>query len=446
MRGALDSVMRLVRTDHGVIARDMSTIFLFILLAKAAAAAKEMAVAWRFGTGPTVDAYLFVFNIVSIPIVVWYAVMSVVFIPLSARIASVAPDDERRFRAELFGASLLLGVLLAILLWALLHLALRLTGFGLNDETHALAIASVNWLVLTIPVGLAVNYGSVLLMARGRHVNSLLEGAPALALLLILLLWNGGLLALLLGTLAGWALHLLLTGGALAWGRGLPRPRFAFSAQAWRDFRAGVGMMLVAQLLLALTAVVDQLFAASLASGSISALGYATRVLSLFLALGATTIGRAMLPVFARVRQSDEQGLHSLARHWTAGTFLAGLAVLLVGWTTSEWLVRLLFERGAFSASDTQTVAEVLRWGLLQIPFYFAVMAASQAIFSFGRYRIAATIAAVSLAVKVLFSFLLVPALGLVGLMVATAAMHGVTFMLILYALHRMRAQARSAR
>lgn len=38
----------------------------------------------------------------------------------------------------------------------------------------------------------------------------------------------------------------------------------------------------------------------------------------------------------------------------------------------APWVVRLLFEREAFTAENTFAVSEVLRIRLLQLPFYFA--------------------------------------------------------------------------
>ena len=429
---------RLVQGDHGRIARDMSAIFLFVLLAKVGAAAKEMVVAWHYGTGAIVDAYLFVFNMVGIPVVVWYSVLSTVFIPLSARLSSTASEDERHFRSELAGLNLLIGFVCAFALWVGLRLLLSWSSLGLDGPTHALALYSVNWLVWLIPLGLVANYGSVLLMADRRHINSLLEGAPALGLLAVLIFWHGGIAALLWGTLAGAVLHLLLTLGALA-RHGVPStPRLGFASPAWHDFRAGIWAMLIAQMLLALTVVVDQLFAADLGSGSIATLGYATRILSLFLTLGATTIGRAMLPVFSGIRHRDPGALPRVAAQWAGWCFLAGAVAVVIGWVLAEWIVRLLFERGAFTDEDTIRVAEVLQWGLLQMPFYFAMMAGQQALFSFSRYRFAAYLAAVSLAVKTLLSFLLVPGLGLTGLMVATAGMYAASALLTGYALMKL--------
>ena len=56
-----------------------------MLIAKFAGAAKEMAVAWRYGVSATVDAYVFVFNLINMPVSIWFSVLTVVLIPIIAK-------------------------------------------------------------------------------------------------------------------------------------------------------------------------------------------------------------------------------------------------------------------------------------------------------------------------------------------------------------------------
>jgi peptidoglycan biosynthesis protein MviN/MurJ (putative lipid II flippase) len=436
----IKAVSTLLRSDHGTILRDMTTVAFFLFLAKLAAAAKEMVVAWRYGTGTVVDAYLFVFNIVSVPVAVWYSVLSVVLIPLLARLRQSDQSSVARFRRELLGCTIIVGIAVGFSVWLLLRLSLAASSLGLPPETRALAVASVDWLVWLIPLGLMVHFGSVLLMASGRHTNSLLEGAQPLTLLLLLLLLStGGIWVLIAGTLLGALAQLALTAVVAARGAILTRPLFSFTSPAWSEFRAGIGLMLIAQAALALTTVVDQLFAADLGVGAISTLGYSNRVLGLFLSLGATAVGRATLPIYSRVRYADPTALPPLARKWCLFMLVGGGIVWLFGWMAADWMVRILFERGAFTHQDTLAVSAVLRWGLSQIPFYFAMFAASMAVFSFGFYRTAAVLAVLSLLTKTALSFLLVPQFGLSGLMLSTTATYAVSAGMLFILLGRFR-------
>ncbi|MBX3560577.1 MAG: polysaccharide biosynthesis C-terminal domain-containing protein [Sphingomonas sp.] len=412
------------------------------MIAKGVAAAKEMVVAQTFGTGSVVDAYLFVFNLIMMPAALWYSIAIAVVIPLDGRLRNSAPAEERRFRGELLGAVVLLGFATGLVVWLALRLLLDFSTLGLEAETHRHAVTAVNYLAFAVPLGLAANSGSVLLMSRGRHANSLLEGMPALVLLGALLLWSvGGLQVLLWGTLAGFAAQLVIT--MLLLGREAPRPRFGFASPAWAEFRAGAGIMFATQLLMALTTVVDQFFAADMAGGSIATLGYATRIQALFLALGATAIGRAILPVFVRMKASDPDALYHVARRWTWLLFASGTGAVLLIWPFAEHIVRLLFERGAFTTDDTREVTEVLRWSLTQLPFYFAMITASQLLYSVARYRLAAWLAFAGLILKLSLSFILVGPLGLVGLVVSTTAMQAFSCGVLLWTLRTRQPKAR---
>src|SRR5262245_35463925 len=108
-RAAITSRIRNAHPDHRSIARGMAMGALFVFLSKSAGAAKEMAVAWRYGVSEVVDSYLFIFNLVSWPVVVWFSVLSVVLVPLAATIREGKPKDLCRFRAELLGLTFLLG-------------------------------------------------------------------------------------------------------------------------------------------------------------------------------------------------------------------------------------------------------------------------------------------------------------------------------------------------
>ena len=66
--------------DHQAIARGMVLVVLFVFFGKLAGAAKEVAIAWRYGVSEEVDAYLLVLNLVSWPVGVWFSVLTVVLV------------------------------------------------------------------------------------------------------------------------------------------------------------------------------------------------------------------------------------------------------------------------------------------------------------------------------------------------------------------------------
>jgi putative peptidoglycan lipid II flippase len=104
---------------------------------------------------------------------------------------------------------------------------------------------------------------------------------------------------------------------------------------------------------------------------------------------------------------------------------------MLVSWLLAPWGVKLLFERGAFTAEDTMIVAEVLRYGLTQLPFYFAAIVLVSLLSSQGRYLAIALVAGSNLLVKLATMAILTPALGINGIALSTTIMYAASFLLL---------------
>src|SRR3546814_4427183 len=112
--------------------------------------------------------------------------------------------------------------------------------------------------------------------------------------------------------------------------------------------------MLVGQIAMSFVGPIDQYTAAGLGANANATLGYASRLLSLLLGLGAASVGRAALPVLADIQaRGDQHRARSTALKWSVLMVLAGAVVTAVGWLLAPWGVALLFERGAFTADDT---------------------------------------------------------------------------------------------
>ncbi len=423
--------LRDAHPDHHAIARGMAWVVLFVLLGSIARAAKEVAIAYRYGVSAEVDAYLFVFNLVSWPVGVWFSVLTVVLVPLAARIRQGAPAELPRFRSELLGLTLLLGLVLAFLGWLGLPVLLRASWTGLPMATMATAEILAPTLTLLAPLGVIVSLFSAWMLAAGRHVNTLLESVPALTILVVLLaIPGGGAEPLVWGTLAGFAFHLVSLAVPLARQREIEAPRFTVRSPQWTPFWRGFGIMLGGQALMSFTGIIDQFFAAHLGTGAISTLTYANRILALILGIGALAVSRATLPVFSEAQAQGGQQINHVAEHWMRIMFALGMFAMSVSWLLAPWGVKFLFERGAFTAQDTAIVTEALRYGLAQLPFYFTGIVLVSLLASQRRHREIAGVASINLLIKVVASFGLVPWLGLKGLVLSTAFMYSTSMVL----------------
>jgi len=426
--------------DHHAIARGMAWVILFVFLGKLAGAAKEMAIAYRYGVSEDVDAYLFVLNLVSWPVGVWFSVLTVVLVPLAARIRHNSSVDLPRFRSELLGLTLLLGMGLMLFAWLGLPLLLRSPWTGLPPTSVSIATNMVSGLALLAPLGVLISLFSAWMLSAGRHANTLLESVPALVLLVAILSFpGGGAEPLVWGTVVGFAFHLASLAVPLARRGEIEAPSFTRQSPQWPAFWQGFGIMLAGQALMSFIGIIDQFFAAHLGTGSIATLSYANRILALIFGLGATAVARATLPVFSQAQAQGEcqLHLHRVAAHWVRLLFVFGVVAMIVGWWLAPWAVKLLFERGAFIARDTEAVTEVLCYGLVQLPFYFAGLVLVSYASSQRRYILLFWSGVIGIIFKMIANVVLVPIFGIKGIVLAWAVVYALNALLFWLALGR---------
>lgn len=168
-------------------------------------------------------------------------------------------------------------------------------------------------------------------------------------------------------------------------------------------------------------AFLDTWLASFLVSGSISYLYYANRVFQLPLALFAIATSVALFPTIAKaIRNKDEQkALAFLRKAFYILFALLGTATL-IGIVFDNFIVRLLFERGAFETSDTTQTAAILTMYLIGLlPFGLAKIF-SLWLYSYEKQGLAAKITMKSLLWNIIFSLLLILPYGAAGLAFAS--------------------------
>lgn len=436
-------------SQHGRIASGFAWVLFFLLFGKIAGAAKEITVAWRYGVSDVVDAYVFIYNIVTWPVSVWFGILTLVLVPLLTRVASSDPAEAHRFNRELLGFTVLAGAILVALSWFGLPFLLHSSVLTLPEGTlvHALPMSAV--LSATLPIGLCVSLLSARLLANGKHRNSLLEAIPPLAIIVALIVPSHLVpQPLAWGTLAGMALQLVALAHPLRRASALDTPQFTFHSPVWRSFWLAVAAMALGQVLTSLTQLADQFFAADLGTGAISTLGYANRMAMLVLGIAATAIARATLPVLSEAHSARHEGASpvSLGARWALWVFVIGTGVTALAIAVASHGVRILFERGAFHHESTVVVTTVLRHLLLQTPFYGAGLVLVSVLAAQGRYSTITAISAITFTVKLVTATLLVDRFQLVGLAWSTVLMYVTALALLSLAVWRQSSVTSSAR
>jgi putative peptidoglycan lipid II flippase len=122
---------------------------------------------------------------------------------------------------------------------------------------------------------------------------------------------------------------------------------------------------------------------ASTAPSAVSWLYFANRLIELPLGIVGVAMGTVLVPELTRTISAGDRSVvtHAQSRALELATGLALPATLgLI--TLAEPIVRLLFEHGAFTATDTASTARALTWLALGLPAHVLIKALSPAFFA----------------------------------------------------------------
>lgn len=170
-----------------------------------------------------------------------------------------------------------------------------------------------------------------------------------------------------------------------------------------------------------ISAFLDTWLASFLVSGSISYLYYANRVFQLPLALFAIATSVALFPMIAKaIKNKDANRALKLMKK--SSIILLGLLSLatLIGIVFDNEIIWLLFERGAFTSSDTTNTALILTMYLIGLLPYGLAKIFSLWLYSHEKQFLAAKISMKALAFNIVFSLLLIKPYGAAGLAFAS--------------------------
>ena len=435
MRLALPAPLRslLARGAGSTVVSGFLIVAVMTMVAKIVAFAKDAVVAAKLGTADDLDSYMLVFGFLAFILSVLSGGLPESFVPAYAELR------ERRglHRAYRLGVQCMLaqlGVLLAcsLLLALAAPWAVEWATRGFSPAKQQLAVQLLRGLLpFFICYGLALSLGTWLRAGKTFMLPAATPMLVPLGIIIALLLARDQVNAWTLasGTVWGAVLHLGVLLAAVV--RLLPR-----RSRWWRTllhhWEPGLQMVLrnalpflVGGIAFGSAGVVDQTMAAWLTAGSVAVLGYSDKLCTIVLSITAGPASDVLFPHFAElVAQRDWQGLRR--RLFTSGGLiaLASLPMTLALCFLAPWIVRTLFERGAFGPQDTLRVAEVLRYAAFQIPFYIFGIVAARVAVSLQAARYMLGIAFSALALNASLNWLLMRHMGAAGIALSTTIVH----------------------
>ena len=328
----------------------------------------------------------------------------------------------------------------SLLLLALDEWLIGLLTGGFAPEKRALTIELFHLLLPVIVIQGLVKFYGTLLNARRRFglVAMVPMATPLLTVLLLLAAGRADPELLVAGVVVGAAIELVLL---LPLARRLDLlvlPRWHGLDPATRRIMGQYLPTMLGALTGGTALMIDQGMAAMLDSGSVATLSYGGKLIALLLAFSARPLSAAVLPFLAELAAAnDGRRLRHTFHGWLALTVAASLPIVIVLWYFSVPIVRLLFERGAFTAEDTALVATIQGLYALQIPFYLAGVLGSRVLNALSLNQVTAVIGVLNCIANIAFDYVFMLWLGLPGIALATSAVYLCSSLVILVIVQR---------
>jgi len=397
---------------------------------------REIVMASLFGTGMVADCFVVAFRIPNLLRRLFgEGTLSAAFVPTYTEV--LTQGDQRRSR----GLATTVGICLSLLLVVLVILGIfgapfyiKLFVWGWRSDPAKLGL-TVRLAQLLFPYLFFVGLAALAMGILNSHRRFFV---PALSPVVLNLFWIMG--AIVLGGLLGHSLKekaFWMGVGILIGGL------FQFLIQVPLLFKVGfkpvsplplkdemvvrVGRLMIPGIFgLAVSEInylVDTFLASLLPAGSVAALQYGNRLMLLPLGIFGVSLATASLPAMsASAAKGDKEGLVKTLSRSLRGIFFFILPTSLLLISLRYPLVRLLFQRGAFSSSlSTPMTAYALGLYSIGLFAYGGVKVVVQAFYSLKDTKTPVKVGALAMGVNIVLSIILMQFLELGGLALATS-------------------------
>lgn len=417
------------------------TVALLTVFVKVVAVVRELVVAWRFGTGDNIDAFLIALVVPSFIINVVAGSLNAALIPtyIQVRDREGTKAAQRLFAGTtVWGLGVLLITTILIVVTAPLYLPLIASGFSREklDLTFHLLCAIAPVVMLS---GIVVIWGAVL-NAGERFALAALSPmiTPAITVVFLLLIKSWGIFDLAAGLVCGALLEIVVLGAGL-YRQGISlRPRWYGMDPHLRQVAGQYAPRIAGAFLMCSAGLVDQSMAAMLPSGSVAALLYANRVIAFPITLASTALSTAVIPYFSKmVACEDWTGVSRTLNQYMRLIFVTTVPLTGLLLVFSELIVQILFQRGSFTANDTHLVAQIQSCFALQIPFYVAGIFMVNLITAMRLNHILMWVSVFNLIINIVLNYLFLQLLGVKGIALSTSCVYLFSFLYLLLAAQR---------
>jgi putative peptidoglycan lipid II flippase len=419
------------------ILRSTALVMALAVTAKATGLVREIIVAAQFGTSEQMDAFLVAATIASLIFVWLRSPIRVAFVPFF--IDELNAQGERSAWEKgsvIINTVSVFLVIFAAIGWLLSRYLVWLLAPGFSQETKLLAADLTGLMMLSIVfLGIAKLLSAVFHSYQRFGWPGMISTADNLVMIpsIILLTPLVGIYGLVISTVLGTLAQAIVQTPILWKHRSYYKPKVDFTDPTLRRMGWMGFPLLIGTGSTKLASVIDRIFASLLRPGSLSALSYGHRLTYVILELFVNSFTTVLFPLFSKMAGSEDykdfgkklfKSIRTL--FWIGFPVSVGILVL------HEPLVRLVFQRGAFSEESVSLTSEAVVFYAIGLWAYSLSHVLSFAFYSLKDTKTPVVLGLVRLGIKILLSFALIGPMAHAGLALAESLSYIVKAALLL--------------
>ncbi|MCD6310844.1 MAG: murein biosynthesis integral membrane protein MurJ [Elusimicrobia bacterium] len=404
--------MKAELTTNQKIAQASAVLIIASVLGHVLSLGKEILVANYFGITKAMDAFYAAVTIPNMINSMLITVFAAVFIPvfIEHRVKNI--NEANDLASITVTYLMLIFTVFALIIFASSPLIIKYGFHGLSSDVAGLAVKLLKILSFSLILSGLVGIITGLMNSFERFfLPSFSQMFVTIATILFILVFakTHGVFVLAYGLLAGLLLQIVVLIPAVRKQGFLFRVNFNARHPAIKGILLSSGLFFAAAAINQLNIAVDRIMASYLDSGSIAALSYALKLGQVPLIMFSSSIAIAVFPFFAR--QAAENKIEELRDALSKSVRMAGfifIPLTVISVILAKPLIRLLFQRGAFTSEDTELTAVIFICYSFQFFFYTVSNIFGKVILSFKNFAILFKITLFAVLANILLNFVFI--------------------------------------
>lgn len=412
------------------------------LLTRMAGMLNQVVASSHFGAGATMDAYFVVYTLPTVLAFLLVGSIEASVIPVYARVrAQGSKKQASRIFSTILNLFLLSTIALTILLIIFRRQVILLTAPALDPFRAGVAADLAPFMYPVLALMVVVGLLECIFNVEGQFGWPAYAGllVPLTTAILVILLGNSqGVVVLCTGMVLGLCLQLGIFIIRAKRAKLVYRPILDLRMPEIGAIFIALWPALLGGLIGQASPLVDQIFASLLSAGSISALSYALKIVSIFSGVIFASVGRAALPYLSRQAASnDMKAFKSTLRLylWTVGLITAALSLFML--LLAHPIVQILFQRGAFSADDTERTATTFIGFVVGLTPMALGFIGARAFVALGRTRVLMWVSTFSVIANAVFDYIFARFWQSQGIALSTSTVYFCTMFILFITLRR---------